>query len=965
MPRSLAHFPSEILANILYLLPTLNVYLVCHLSGNRLLRAKSQQGGVVSLQFYDLSLGKLGLKATQDFRSLLHLSIETTLDDLNLSDLSHHLITLRITAPRPIWLCQRHIDDAPRLSPFTYAEFTAFNFKRHLPNLKHLHLRTKLLLTSSYADRTEYNKESLFYLLPHSLETLSLSGFAYVRPKYWKGLPPRLTIDSMYETVDALFISEVIKFAPHIRFKHLEFQGTQAQLALLSQLSIETVSWHLKVCTTDDLKSLKLLFPSGTLPAQEVLDLRTSGTMPFLVAVSFNSLEVDKDALIDLDWPLSLSGFSKRLGGSSYNMDLSVLHTMPPNLAYMSTIISNKLSNLPLKLKTLTANITSSAQAPKTWPPDLTELNIRSVAWSSEFVESLPKALRKLCVWSISTYTKGLFRLLPPSLSILQLGYPVDEEELADLPRSVTLFVPRRLIIQETTRLLSSAPSSLKLQKEMCFRRLCDGSYTLEFEGQSKRNWEDSQSPTLFPVEFAQGSLPQHLTKLETSYSMANIHENTITPLSHLTELVIWSWTQWNWKLSTPSLTSLSVEMSNHTDCIPDDSSCPTSITRLDIAAYSWSSTTSLLARFPASLAPQLKTLRCDGPLPCSLLRQCHALKELELQFSASPYPITHDPEPQPQRVTLTSLYEMLDDLPQLEHLYFLAVPPTMSWIKLFSARLSSLHCSHIDLSTSPDYFKTLKVSDSGTSFDLADVTIAQIRNDFPNCKLPATARIDFPMLYPRQLESLHTQWSTRALTSITIGAGVKLWKHFGKFLPSTLKTLDLLHAAPLDFAAPRHLPRSLTDLRVDVSQCNYDSYLTFPEGLVTLTIVRIKKFYRLHAHMLPSKLESLSMDFVQHTLIPIDFMKGLPTSITDLTLGRRNVDAYVSGSLLPPRLTSLHLIGDQGFQRAFIGGFPPSVVLYRHTTGSSTGIYHIRDGTIVEGPSDSIDSLSLDADHH
>lgn len=966
MSLSLSHFPPEILANVFRHLPPLYLYAVTHLSGDRLIRAKSRRS-VTSTRMSDVSLKRLGLKSLHDFESLTHLSIESKASTLamDLSNLPRTLTSLQMSLPTsPWWYQTPHPDDLNNLKlqlPANAYQHTSFNFKRHFKYLKHLDLSDSMHLWNPPTTRNNFIV-LVEYFLPDTLESLSLSLIAAVPAKHWVNLPHGLLIESMYGAIRKDFLEQLIRFVPHLRFKHIDFVGTIDDIPLLSQLNIETVGWWSTQRFTDDLARVCKFFPTGDIRTQRGLEHRDPpqrvSLLPFLTVLALCGT-VPEGYSESIEWPASLTELSPLQGPVSFGTMV-----LPPNLTKLESKVSKSSPIFPPNLKTLTASIDPLVHPPDVWPSQLTSLALNTASWRRSILTDLPKSLKTLNIrCDNAQLCDDIAQCCPRSLTELEVSTSFDERMLAQLPPKLTRFVPKTLILVNASpllRFMETSPHVCDVQGSASIRRLMDGTWALDPFSRPSNDWNEPFVRPHTTIALQLVAFPKHLTrlKLESIESASNSFDS-IPSLPSLTRLKLRTFANWNWNVATPSLTRITVKDATHPVSQFRGATYPPSVTYLKLQS------SGSQAAFPTPFAPNLRILRCSSPILATLLRQCRALETLETEF-----PLERPPEAEivslptvtrftasrfssyPVWPTLASLFAIM---PELEHLavrdrYWSVATNDL---KPFIPRLKSLECHRITISPDDNRIMDIALSESEDKFDLTLAMAAQIKKDWPNCLFPDNVTIDFPTVTSTQLESLGAVWSKCGLKTLIARDRITLWKRFGKFLPSTLKTLDLLHAAPLDFAAPRYLPSSLTDMKIDVLQFRLDSYQCLPRGLVSLTIMCVQKFFPKHARALPPALEYLDIRFTVAPYVDRHALSHLPDSLTELCVYPLHDDLLITQGL-PSQLKTLNVEASYRLRDTVnFGLFPPSMTIYTETrNGNWTSTWHLIDGRPIGAPS-------------
>lgn len=971
MPLTLAHFPSEILANVFDNLPPLFVYMVTHLSGNRLIREKSKRS-ISSTRLSQLSLKYLGLKALIDFESLTHLSIESagSIMGLELDLLPPTLTSLRIHLPSVPWLSSKvHLEDLndPAIAQSVNSDYrTAFNFKRHFKNLKHLDLNDTIF--QSFASSSSQELIVLVKnFLPDTLETLSLSRLTTVHPQHWLNLPPRLLIKSMYGVIDFLFLGRLIHYVPHLRFKHVDFRGEMTQAASLSQLSIETVGlWTLETSQTAFLENLQSVFPSGNLPSQDELEARAlrngasstpvHASMPYLTLIVFDGHVTPPKSAVQ--WPASLTEISKN-GASNSELRLP----LPKTLSSLTAKIWNEHPIFP-KLKTLDAWIDINSAPQTSWSPRLTSLTIHATVQPS-YVHPLPNSLTSLVLDCPSPQSMGIWlKRYPSALTYLKLSRnsPFSEWDLPKLPPSLTYFVPEFIGISAESALISrfvGSSTTLTMLPSCTLRRLTDGSWMIESALEPSKDFNEPFLRPYSAFAFKDVALPKHLTRLKLHTVNAEYNWFGDTCMPSLTRLKLRNLLGWNWnRISTPSLTRLTLNGSSSYVMADPPLGFPKSVTYLRLRG--WETEPS----FPAAFAPNLRTLRCFLTVNETLLKKCTALETLEMRFpfgnakSIDPTfvlpTVTHftalSLSSHPECTLIASILEYM---PNLEHMnvdydYWSCSTDELKTV----SHLKSFECRRVAVSKSDTRITELTVPESGV-FDLCNEMANKLHEDWPAFVINKDLGIDFPIITSAQLELLGPTWSKGGMKTFVARNGVQLWKRFGQYLPSTLETLDLANAAPIEFSAPHYLPSSLTDLKIDTSLLNVNSYAWLPRGLVSLSLGEVRKFFKKHALALPPNLKVLHLDFTVNRCVDCFAMKLLPSTLKELKLGIVDNPILFSQGL-PPQLDTLYVRASSTFFPAGtpnLKNLPPSLTTFRQTSHLGTMTCTIVENRLIGVP--------------
>lgn len=895
----LSRFPLEVLCNVTGNLLASEVFSLLYLSGDRLLATKLIQGGVRYIHFDTPACLNIGFKFLADFKGLVAVSIDySDVKVLNLDDIPDTIRDLRVKAMASIWLqmpASPSLSNDPKYRLLICDGLAPYDFRR-FKNLKILYLKTT---TSRWLD---WRRDCLIArLLPATLERFSISGLAYTQPIYFKNLPSGLKIDFIDESASGEWISEVIKCAPQIHFDHLIAHSFDPILAAAPAHTLSIVIHDLAL---HDLPRFAVLFPQTGFPTANSATTTSDKRPPYLVSIRAREWSWDphKDKeLKNMKWPESLHTIED---GSNNGRNLPLEGNMPPHLTRLEYRLDG---NAPL---TIPETVTSLKLRPHlqrpleqdilTLPRSLTTLSIgRGVTWLHRFSSLLPGSLKHLALdCMMSPLNDEFFTNLPPVIETIMVDTECNDKLLAHLPKSVKKFEPRSLYLTGAIPLLNNSD---KLTISSIGFLNCFPSDKLSFS-----IVESSKGSTrhLSTLAFDGVPLPSNLTHLQIHFNLSNKSFKEPIYLPHLTRLDLKAMDRWNWESSTmPSLTRLHIATESKVKTI----SCPPSITHLVLKGPE---TRPGDMHIPNSLLRTLRILETSSlPNAPTLLK----LRSLQT-FSLTSYLPEHHPEVAfppsltslsfPNHApTLGSLQDAMGKLPLLRHLNIHHVYKHISIASLPAECLETFTCSHLQVDDLEPYLNPELGTIEGDTLNLADFTTQRLQKISPFLKLSQPQWIAATVTHS-SMRALSSLWTSN-LTTITFGSGITLWSRFGKLLPPTLTSLDVLRASGITNATPWHLPSSITDLKIHTGTFPSCAYQSLPRGLISLQF-ETQALLNRHVQALPPNLQKLNL---KTRIIGLKALTHLPSSITHLQFDCNRVmfeDIFVQG--LPRKLQVLRV---------------------------------------------------------
>lgn len=911
MSLHLAHFPSEVLSRIFDHLPAPYVYLATHLSGDRLIRHKSSQGGVVSLQLGRVSILSFGFKTLADYGGLTRLSIHYNgFSPIHWNLFPSHLLSLHIRASHPYWLAaplSADFDLHPGNMLFHEGGKGPFNFKDHFTRLTNLDLE----LPFARQSRNVFNFQRLCLLvnrlLPATLETLSLSDLPLVPPSMWN-FSPGLTIISLYQLVTNDFLKSVVTFAPHTRFQHLDCIATSTapiSKDIMAKLNVKTVSFWPIVFTPQVLVQ----------QCQDLANARTEGTK--LVGLNVQGLLASPNGNGEVNgssWPSSITSmtFTKitpdLLPHGLRHLEVGTLDRPDVPSFYPWDL----KAELPKHLTSLRFTHTGHIIA---WPAHLTDLTFNTTDWTTEMSNNLPKGLKKLHLsHTRDSQSFEWIAHLPNTLTEFRMTARVRDVELEALPPSVTIIQATNVMY--TGRLLrNSAPKTLEVTQGGYLGRLADASIVFFWaDAPYQGDWSETLFSRLSPI-YALEWLPASLTHLKFAY-LNDIGDSLSLP--NLVWLSVPRISKWNWAAhSTPKLARLTVNGTS-----PDDLAMilPESVTHLEAGKVDHSS-----SHIPPSLSQQLRILALEhDDLGYSTYPLLHTLA---LKFSGKvdrkiPTSVT-DLTLHGSHFGMSWVFDLkplFSHLPSLRRLKVAKRVLQTSEMKLFVDPLERLECDQLEIKEAEQYLPPLDSSLSVPHLDVGQAVIAGVKTRFPNLVLSDGFKYECSF-------SKYPDWRRCMFTSMTYGTGLQLPPRFGSTLPSaTLTVLDILNV-PVPSGASYHLPSTLTDLKIRTWAFTPNCYLHLPRGLKVLEI-DAAKFYPKHALGLPPFLQSFTLTYKR---LILGVLSSLPHSLESLTVnGATTFELFNTG--LPPHLRNLKIrIGTYCLSRIDFSSLPTSLETYTH----------------------------------
>ena len=915
----LARCPVDVLVYITDLLLASDIYILGYLCGSSLLRSKLVQRGVRSLHFDTLSTEKVPLKFFGNFTGLVRVSIHCISPDisLNLVDLPSGLQDLHIQlANLEVLNWKPSVKDLV-LAPveerlvFLPKGYCSFDFQRHFPTLRHLHLE-QVNGSIPYSHDVE---QVLACQLPPTLETLFMHNMNTINARYWKYLPRGLTVLNLGGSVNSTFFKLLKAHAPHVTIDHLIVDSVDP---IFASAPARVVSLHSKASSWSDIRKFALLFPmTGQAPPAP----RTSSLQPFpsthqhlhpnrpyLVSIiTSNNLETIETVVAD-EWPESLHTFYDGHAHKHY----------PSILANLNATVSNMESiSVPSGVHTLTLRVRK--ERPLTdfipLPSCLTSLTfIGSPSLKLEELKVLPATLTKLN-FGVQTLreqvlTAQLVDNLPSNLVEFQFSGTCDDQLLTRLPASLTDFKPRTILLSGVVPFDESIKLKIRPYGTL-FRKKAVG-WCFKF----RRNSSTHYVLKNVPVPPSLTSLSLQTLKITPTAFAYPLHLPSLTRLK-VCDMIEFGWPE-DGTSCLPSVTYLAMPTASDPFI-----NYPSSVTHLKLTS----------SRFDTAVAavmqkrfPKLRILE----LPFCIPNNLYSLNALESLSSNWPWLSYDNEELAKAKGEETRVYPYENETlpPSLTHLEvcsermvsldverLLRVCPKLRSLKALTAMLreddlemlpstfQSLSCDSISITSVKPYLSVHPPME--TTFDFERSMKSRLKSRYPFISDETRVGLSRAQFTPISLEmedlpQLFGSPSTSMITTIKIGAGARLPSRFGKCLPSTLTSLDVLHVFGIDKATPYYLPSSLKDLKIDSSDFPSTAYRQLPRGITFLELNCPKLHSRYCVEMPPAL---LSLTLTKSEYLQIGALEELPDSVTHVKIDKSHNDVWHS---LPENLRFL-----------------------------------------------------------
>ena len=932
MGHHLTHLPPSLLAEIFSYLPALNILQLVEISGDRLLNYKAHHGGIVWLHLGDAVLRKSRLDYWTNFKSLQCLSIDLSKIDIavDLSSFPSSLRKLCIHGSCARWLSAKA--DESFFSHHSNLMFhdcgkSAFNFRHHYPNLRHLELQCVHRDDLHQKDNVGLRLVLLITrLLPPHLETLAISHLQYIPSSIWSHFPINVELTQLPEE-ENLFLLDKASSLP-----------TLPNLNNFAAIRSFNGSWARVEHPYGSAFARRSHFQRSSPPSKVQFDLDRRTTFPSYLTVIW--------------------------------MDFSWKHSWTQSLPRTLKVLSIRGFQLPFIDEIFASNL----------PQGLTSLSY--IGFCVDFrVQMMPKSLTNLCFSPLAITTPatlrpshdGPFHLEMPTRAYLRrfhdgsLTLDNDHFRPWDDRQSMHSRIPSSLLwtIKELPPALTSLAYNIDLSRRSA------GNFVHQLGIESLPNltrlecndWQQSGFFRLKPliVGAAEASTPTSTSVYQGDNDPPFVRYTRLarTLMPSLTHLIIiphqYSATPspnaFAELVFPPSLTHLTVHGLPHffipLQLVHQLKIIEGHIRSIETQFYSLVSSPNEATIIPlslhtycGSLIKPAKVHPMDSPgwdsrwVPVSMPS---SLTSLELCSSASQF---------------STLQDMLQKLPNLTHFSFKRChqPLDMEDIDFSSTSLSSLELGSLRLSNFIKYRKGLFDGDYvvNGSLNLGEAVVDLVNKECSPLRIHIGARAPKPssrlsmqdfrgitggIAGPQasygptiQLKSVlfgefvgsHRALQTSPpviasnLTSLTIGLGFTLAARFGKCLPPTLTFLDVMDALGVGSATPRTLPSSLTELYIESVEFSGMNYAELPRGIIKLKLTA-GKFKPLQVRRLPPKLEELTIE--GYTLLAYNAFRHLPASVSRLVVPDIPENVFYA---LPATLSSLTIVSCSQKQYAF-----------------------------------------------
>lgn len=677
MTLPLSLLPISILANILDRIPTLDVYEIVFLTGDRLLEHKARHGGVTNLFMGRISLGKIGLEFTNSFKGLYHITIDATYAATppDLSHLPSTLRSLRINGLCPMWLdvpADPRFLSHPENLAFHFCGRSVFAFHHHLPVLEHLELHClhRLRHTEVHCRGPSLRTQLLVSkLLPSTLRSLSMTHMTDVFPSIGiEHLSPGLVVELSQNTKDRDWLQQMASHPANFQVSHFRWLDSNADAAL-SVINPQMVYIDMRHSTSviSSIKSAYRLFPASSAPSSsgafsreisgQIVSIRTTNLF-------YRIRELSEKGELDFRWPPTLRIID----------DTSTLWSY-------SQVLSNGMPMLPTTLTDLSISVSTFSPTNSFAHLPLRRLDVTFFRFSEfhkEFGPFLPQCLSEL-ILRHTTGAQGLttlvplsaafFHSLPSNLSFMFYhGYVIDTE-LVNIPtRLANGFSAYCMIL--TGALVTEGTTKLYVPKASPLNRI-------------NRNWR------------LENSLDASSTSLDSTATFTSI--NALPPLNSTRSTN--AYTPPNSKLVTPTLRGdeeFDFKIMSENDGKPLTLNhrwlhLPSSLTHLVLrsASATWISVAPEPLKSSLSLSspivlPHLKTLELDDFV---------AFKELNFADPMMPPSSASTHSPSSLYPSLTHLILHCAERPQKSQ-FDMPMPPSLTCLTFKSTRTQESDCS-------------------------------------------------------------------------------------------------------------------------------------------------------------------------------------------------------------------------------------------------------------------------------
>lgn len=926
----LERFPPDILSHITSHLPALNVYQLAICTGSRTLQRKFFNGGVTTITLKELSLRRLGLKFLNDLKGLRRASLHCSFysDPLDLFDLPSNLSELCIVGYCSIWMGEKGGRKIFGSAPINAANLhlyrnggSIFPFKHLLPNLRSLDLFCESQTCPPVT------QELVAHALPPCLTCLRLSHLEEASPAVIMASLPNLSrVSCQSRCVVSIFrdlgfrearkprelpsLKLLAQALPSVMVDHLNITiplPMPSQLPYIPKnaelVTIDLVPSVLALqekLSSDILLSLATLFPNPNdttpsnehLPGLPLLSLTTR-------SMGFSDSDMkNKDSIV---WPASLQELTLLNLRQPY-ADYSALPQRLKCLAMTGFLTKACVMSLPTSLTKLDFNVASTnhhiifPSALSLLPQSLTHLRIDNFS-VEPFVHLLPRGLKTLNAYSVSSADERFWTGLPPGLTELSCFHQsvLHDTHIHLMPPSLTKIHFPTVELSGAYYATSSHYANVKklhISYRANITRRLDGAVLLCSGEMAWNETTLSASPLrLSSIQPKIATLPSSLTHL--IWEIEPRPPKALT-LPHLTRLEINDLSSFNWLSTLPSLTHL--VLLNASNWKPPHSvnaspSPPPNLTRLTVKNCQYDDT------FIPSLF-RSKILIFEEHVP----RHSYNVpwKELPNVTSLSYAQSTSSSRP---RHSLPSAATLFVNLASLRHLSVKDVNWCVSEEDMETIQKrrpnATLECASISISSLESYGSVLGTSGDSLSFGHAAGQMAMSKFSFLKLLDGYTVRI--AKLTSLDTSALLASAGSNTLTTLTVTQHIHLPHNFGRLLPRTISSLNVIAASGIHCGTPRTLPESLKVLHINSVTFTSDVYRDLPRGLETL-ILQNGKLRARHASALPPNLLNLSVSMER---CGRDGIANLPRTITGLEL-----DELSSGQIfhkgIPPNLRVL-----------------------------------------------------------
>lgn len=849
------------------------------------------------------SLRKLGLKFLQDFGGLKRVVLDQLSyydhesDVFNFQDIPRTIKELYVCGHCSSWLKSKTLEgfsSHPQNALFHSNGVSAFNFKSHFLHMETLHLECySRVHNSSHIVATSL---MAYRLLPSSLRTLCLSHFDAIHPGLLCNLPAGLEM-RIPRVHSVPQIELLINHASHLRFPHLPILYPLPDFKQLP--SVETVHLYSINISKDEFWSIlqRFSFPhtasSAVSLAPKLVSL--SSHIKLIVDKSPNNVDYEETGPSNgsISWPDTLRSATFWYWGNDFipsNM------TFPQNLTRLNCHTPDESFSCPpgvtrLRLQVGAHNFFGTAvqRLLTSLPSTIISFTLK-ISSNNDFSQSacglLPPKLRRLKVISFGPSRNDrfiapkFFEMVPSTLESIHIDDECHDSVLSTLPLTVNQLVVARLVV--TGALIPMAITYTS--PAYCFlSRLSDGSYrTLPSAWlQSDFKLTRASAPVSVP-----GTSPEPLSTLKVVFSPTSLPPT-------LTSLHIQSFVRPAGRVELPSLITLHTSNCNFVT-IWEVLGCPPSLTELICIDH--------------AIKPEI--------LPTILPSKLKIVESNHVNAPSTPH---LDRFTSLHTLRICGPIQLLEKLtlpPSVTHLAFRQSSAKRYDTKALKeetllkfSTLKSLAFSRLSvISDLESLFQSIKECVQGDSFDFTKILGHFIERKHPGwtfvSELPTfhwgKIFIKYPPLTHQTLPKLFLNLPL-PLKSVTFGR-IKLPSKFGKYLPSTIETLDVIEASGAGAGSPWHLPSTITDLKINSSDFFRKSYLHLPRALKHLTL-KSRKFKISYASELPDGL--LELDILADWF-GLKSLSRLPPSLKKLRLRSESpIFAELILNGVPPMLES------------------------------------------------------------